>query len=304
MKKLILALAVFNLAVLLHAQKSINITYIANDGFLISCESGNILIDALFKVPPQIPGRKSVDGVGSDGVGHAKHAREDSPDVSPGFRFNNSFGEYDMPSEQLRKEIIEGNSPFGKVNLYLVTHMHGDHFFAPYVIDFLKNHTETQFLSSDQVCQNLSGEKSIKKQLNCFSIEVGGQADTTIQKIPIKIYRVKHLHDDSGNIAINLAFLITLNNFKILHIGDAPIDYNKSYYDQFHLEKEKIDIVFQGASISEVTKQFIQEVIKPKYIIAMHIPPKDIEIESKNFLGFYPNGLVFMKPLEKKTLAK
>jgi len=29
-----------------------------------------------------------VDGVGSDGVGHAKHAREDSPDVSPGFRFN------------------------------------------------------------------------------------------------------------------------------------------------------------------------------------------------------------------------
>jgi hypothetical protein len=41
-----------------------------------------------FKVPPQIPGRKSVDGVGSDGVGHAKHAREDSSDVSPGFGFN------------------------------------------------------------------------------------------------------------------------------------------------------------------------------------------------------------------------
>ena len=29
-----------------------------------------------------------MDGVGSDGVGHAKHAREDSPDVSPGFGFN------------------------------------------------------------------------------------------------------------------------------------------------------------------------------------------------------------------------
>jgi hypothetical protein len=42
----------------------------------------------MFKIPPQIPGRKSVDGVGSDGVGHAKHAREDSRDVSPGFRFN------------------------------------------------------------------------------------------------------------------------------------------------------------------------------------------------------------------------
>lgn len=265
MKKLILAWALFNLTILLPAQKSISITYIANDGFLISCESGNILIDALF---------------------------------------NTSFGEYDVPSEQLRKEIIEGKSRFGKVNLYLVTHIHGDHFYAPYVIDFLKNHPETQFLSSNQVCQDLSGEKSIKRQLNCFSIEVGGQADTTIQNIPIKIYRVKHLHDDSGNIATNLAFLITLDNFKIFHIGDAPIDFNKSYYDQFHLEKEKIDIIFQGASTSEATRQFIQEVIRPKYVTAMHIPLKDIEIESKNFPSFYPNGLVFMKPMEKKTLAK
>lgn len=182
--------------------------------------------------------------------------------------------------------------------------MHGDHFYAPYVIDFLKNHAETQFLSSDQVCQDLSPEESIKKQLNCISIEVSGQAETTIQKIPIKIYRVKHLHDDSGNIAINLAYLITLNNFKVLHIGDAPIDFNKSYYDQSHLENENVDIVFQGASTSEATKKFIQEVIKPKYIIVMHIPPKDIEIESKQLLSFYPNGLVFMKPLEIKKLTK
>jgi hypothetical protein len=42
----------------------------------------------LFKIPPQIPGGKSGDGVSSDGVGHAKHAREDSPDVSPGLGFN------------------------------------------------------------------------------------------------------------------------------------------------------------------------------------------------------------------------
>jgi hypothetical protein len=45
-------------------------------------------VPAEFKILPQIPGGKSGDGVSSDGVGHAKHAREDSPDVSPGFRFN------------------------------------------------------------------------------------------------------------------------------------------------------------------------------------------------------------------------
>jgi len=55
---------------------------------LITARAGYQPFSVSFKVPPQIPGRKSVDGVGSDGVGHAKHAREDSPDVSPGFGFN------------------------------------------------------------------------------------------------------------------------------------------------------------------------------------------------------------------------
>ena len=51
-------------------------------------QSTTVASEVFFKIPPQIPGRKSVDGVSSDGVGHAKHAWENSPDVSPGFGFN------------------------------------------------------------------------------------------------------------------------------------------------------------------------------------------------------------------------
>jgi hypothetical protein len=64
-----------------------------------------------------------VDGVGSDGVGHAKHAREDSPDVSPGFRFNEldhspSYGNYQGPEPLIGKFIesimrLRGNVPVG-----------------------------------------------------------------------------------------------------------------------------------------------------------------------------------------------
>jgi hypothetical protein len=45
-------------------------------------------------------------------------------------------------------------------------------------------------------------------------------------------------------------------------------------------------------------------VIKPKYIIAKHIPPKEIEAESEKFLNTYPNGIVFKTPMEKKTFTK
>ena len=88
---------------------------------------------SFFKVPPQIPGRKSVDGVGSDGVGHAKHAREDSPDVSPGFRFNGLivlylwqfaqiFGDYKMPAVVSKRGFLVGLSPAGARELELFYH--------------------------------------------------------------------------------------------------------------------------------------------------------------------------------------
>jgi L-ascorbate metabolism protein UlaG (beta-lactamase superfamily) len=266
MKKVFLILTVLNLAVLAHAQESIDITYIANDGFLISGQSGKILIDALF---------------------------------------NKSFDQYDMPSEQLRAEIIEGKSSFDKIDLFFVTHKDGDHFYAPYVIDFLKNHKETQFVSSDQVNKKLLNESSIKTQLCSISTELGAQVDTTIAEVPLKIYRVRHSGDSTGTSSVNMVYLITLNNFKILHIGDGPIDFNRSYYNQFLLENEKIDILFLNFSaLSEKTKQFVQTVLKPKYIIAMHIPPKDVETESIKFLKVYQNGFVFKTPMETKAFVK
>jgi L-ascorbate metabolism protein UlaG (beta-lactamase superfamily) len=266
MKKIFLILAVLNLMVLVHAQESINITYIANDGFLISSGSGNILIDALF---------------------------------------NKSFDQYDVPSEQLRTEIIEGRSSFDKVGLFLVTHKDGDHFYAPYIIDFLKTHRETRFVSSDQVNEKLLSDSGITTQLCSISIELGAQVDTTIAGVPLKIYRVRHSGDSTGTSSVNLAYLITLNNFKILHIGDGPIDFNRSYYDRFNLEHEKIDIVFLNHFLlSDKTKQFVQTVLKPKYIIAMHVSPKDVETKSVKFLNAYQNGIVFKTPMETKTFVK
>jgi L-ascorbate metabolism protein UlaG (beta-lactamase superfamily) len=266
LKKILLIFAVMNLIRPVHAQDSINVTYIANDGFLISAGSENILIDALF---------------------------------------NKSFDQYDVPSEQLRTEIIEGKSSFSNINLFLVTHKDGDHFSAPYIIDFLKTHRGTQFVSSDQVNKKLLSDSSIKTQLCSISAELGAQVDTTINGVPLKIYRVRHSGDSTGTSSVNMAYVITLNNFKILHTGDGPIDFNRSYYDQFLLEKEKIDILFLNYfALSEKTQQFIQTVIKPKYIIAMHIPPKDLEPDSIKFLNAYQNGIVFKTSGEMKTFIK
>jgi len=210
-----------------------------------------------------------------------------------------------VPSEQLRTEITEGKSSFDKISLFLVTHKDGDHFSAPYIIDFLKTHKETQFVSSDQVNKKLLSDSSIKTQLCSITAELGAQVDTMIHGVPLKIYRVRHSGDSTGTSSVNMVYLITLNNFKILHTGDGPIDFNRSFYDQFLLEKEKIDILFMNFfAVSAKTQQFVQTVIKPKYIIAMHIPPKNVETESIKFLNAYQNGIIFKTPRETKTFIK
>jgi L-ascorbate metabolism protein UlaG (beta-lactamase superfamily) len=115
---------------------------------------------------------------------------------------------------------------------------------------------------------------------------------------------MKHLGDSLGNRSINLAYLITLNNFKILHIGDGPFDFNKSYYEQFHLDKEKIDILFlEYFGQSDTKKRYVQK-INPRYIIAQHIPPAEIGVESKKFLEIYPKGIIFRTTMDKKTFTK
>ncbi len=55
------------------------------------------------------------------------------------------------------------------------------------------------------------------------------------------------------------------------------------------------------SDISEVSKKYISEVIKPKYIVAKHIPPEDFATESKNFLKAYPEDIVLENAVQAKS---
>lgn len=255
-----------NLAVSLQAQKALDVTYIANDGFLISSHSGSVMIDALF---------------------------------------NNGFGQYDVPSEKLRADIVGGQPPFRRVDLYLVTHSHGDHFYAPYVLDFMKSHPETRLVSCPQVCESLAAGDDLDKRMKVVDIEFGGRAYVAARGVSLEIWRLKHFLDPSGVGCVSLIYLITLDGFGILHLGDAPIDFNRADYERLGLDKEKIDVLFLGYSVlDEKSRRFIQKVIRPKHIIAMHIPPKDIEVETKKFVAAYPNAVVFRAPLETRSFPE
>ena len=262
--KIALFIFIFFSAKFNYAQDSISVTYLANSGFMISYGEQKVIIDALF---------------------------------------NQSYGKYEPPSDDLILKMKNGEKPFDKINLYLVTHNHGDHFYAPYVKDFLDNHPETFLVSSKEVCNQLKNENQLKNRIDDISLEIGQSSDTVINKIHLKIFRLRHLMDTTGLRVSNYAFLINLDGIKIFHPGDITFQWDKDLLDKFKIGEEKIDIVFVPYfDLSEVSKKYINEVINPKQVIAMHIPPKDFETESKYFLNAYSKGIVLEKALDTKNL--
>ncbi len=245
---------------------SLDITYIANEGFMLESSSKKILIDALF---------------------------------------NNRYNFYAAPSENIRKKIIEDEYPFDKIDIMFVTHMHGDHFNAPLVKDFLNQNPETQFISPKQVSEILRSQANFNIQLNELFLKIGESIDTVIKKIPMKIIRLVHVGDYSSNTE-NFCFLINLDGIKILHFGDATVNFdeNKTYLENLDLKKEKIDILFlEYFDNSEITRNYVMEIIRPKYIIYMHIPPTQIFSIIKDLNNIndsdFPETIIFKGSMEK-----
>ncbi|HPG39612.1 MAG TPA: MBL fold metallo-hydrolase [bacterium] len=243
----------------------LTITHIANNGVFLSSPQGNVLYDALYD------------------QGH---------------------GIYMIPDAQLRKQMIDGESPFQQVDLYLVSHQHIDHFYPPYVAEFLAQHQEARLAASPQVCDSLRNTPDIAGQVCSIQLELGGVIDTVLQNIPIKIYRTRHVGETDGA-TMNYAFLLTINGLKILLPGDGPFDNNLDLYSRFNLEQEQIDILFiEFFEYSESTQVFVRNVLKPKHIIVMHIPEKNYEEDMAKFLAAFPGAIIFSKPMESRVFNK
>ena len=88
--------------------QTVTVTFLANEGVLLSSRSGKVLIDALFR----------------------------------------TYKDFVVPSDSLREAMEAGRAPFDAVNLALATHWHGDHFEPRPVTAFLRGNPTASFLAS------------------------------------------------------------------------------------------------------------------------------------------------------------
>lgn len=243
-------------------QKSVEVSYVGNAGFLINIGDKKILIDALFK----------------------------------GFE-----GSYLLPQE-IQDKLTSAQAPFDNVDLILVTHAHGDHINPNMVLQHMKNNPKAIFASTKQTVDALNAIDSLNdfQERSIVLNPIKGKSDNKdIKGINIEAYYLPHGPDSR---IINIGFLISVNGINIFQTGDVDFEqFTFEEFQAFQLAERKIDLAFiqhfylAGDSLST---KFVKEAIAGKYIFPIHYhfttPAFDSTIVRQN----YPDAIIFEKELE------
>jgi L-ascorbate metabolism protein UlaG (beta-lactamase superfamily) len=256
----------------------LQITYISNEGFLLRSSTQKVLIDALF---------------------------------------TNGYGLWSVPSKEVTSEIMDAKAPFDNINLYLLTHYHGDHCDPVLINDYLSKHKNIPFVASRPSIVFIDGScfgfDLLKKQFNEMTPEVNQSISKTINNIPVKAFGLKHLsfYIDSIDVEenmFNVSFLFQMDGIKIFHSGDIMKNAFQDYLAKNNKWTDTIDVAFlcyvlfdSGASDLD----YIKTTINPKYIVLTHIPPsKIVEWTAKveQLKARFPNIIFFKNSMDSQTI--
>ena len=260
-RKLVMRKIIFLVLILLSIQKcypndhinsirNVEVTYIANEGFLIKVGDKKVLIDVLFG--------------------------------------DKDYGFCDIPTNETMNSILRNEFCFKDIDLIVSSHAHVDHFYPPFVTDHLISNEKGQYISCKQSIDKLKNQNSydkIENRIYEITPEYFSYIDTTISNIGVRVYRLAHgpyyTEDTVTGEKINrhlnvqnVGFLLNINGVKIFHCGDSNED-GIAEYEYFRLDKENIDIAFINRGfIWELNckgVELVKNYINPKHIVLMHI---------------------------------
>jgi len=244
----------------------LEVTYIANSGFLFTSGSNRVLIDAIY-----------LDG-----------------EV------------WEAPSKKILKSMVAGNPPFKNITHLLVSHYHEDHFDATLTAKFLVNNPKTYLITNKQtdsvMRRVLKMDPQFKRpeQSKIIETPMFGMETYESGSLRIKCMAQRHMGKEDYNV-MSMGFLIDFSGKKVLHIGDA--DFTEENFKDFGLEDENIDLAFihYRFLLDCEGRRIIDEYIKPKKIVVTHIPYDELRRDYKRMREYYPDIEVFLNHMDKKV---
>ena len=239
---------------------SVEVRFLANEGFLLRTQDISVLIDAFVTKPYSVYGA--------------------------------------VPNAAVQ-EMIAGGAPYHRTRLALVSHIHQDHLEPETAALFMRRRSEVQLWSSPQVVEALrlalpKYDSSWHQRMTAILPEPGETLHRDMQGVHVEFLRLSHGTADIEN----LGHIIHLNGQRILHIGDAAMDAEN--FAPYDLASRNLDIAlipywfFTEAAGEEA----LEKHLRARYRIAVHIPLKEIDAVVAELQETYPQVHVFTEPLQ------
>jgi ankyrin repeat protein/L-ascorbate metabolism protein UlaG (beta-lactamase superfamily) len=246
------------------------ISYIANEGFLITHGDKKILIDAIQRNP----------------------------------------WNYVNTSERIFRKMVDGSPPFDGVDLCIGSHPHADHVLHSMIYQYLSENPDVMYISSQISIDSLKtvagdGYGVIAKQVKNVTPEWKTTEKVKIKGIDAAFFGVNHAGPDQGPI-LTLATVLDLGGIRLAHLADLSPPSNVENFEVAALDKKGIDICFVDPFfLQDSTGQHImKEHIKPEYMILMHVRRNEVERYTKELGELYPELIVYDVPMKKKIFEK
>lgn len=243
---------------------TVEITYIANEGVLISSGGKQVLIDGLHR------------------------------EYGPEYAF--------LPAAE-REKIETAKAPFDQIDLVLVSHRHLDHFHPESIGRHLQHNSKAVLVSSQQVVdeveKNFKDFQVIRSRVTAATPPWKERVAMRVAGVDFEILRLRHGTGRNAEIQ-NLGHIIKIGGKKLLHVGDA--DTAVENVEKFNLDEEGIDIAFlpDWFLLGTEGQSLVREHIKPRQIIAVHVSPADGEKVAAQIRQAFPGAIAFTTMLEKK----
>jgi L-ascorbate metabolism protein UlaG (beta-lactamase superfamily) len=216
---------------------ALQLRYIANAGLLLEIEGRRVLIDAPIR----------------DGI--PPYA------TSP-------------PAE--RRALEQATAPYEAIDAILITHWHDDHFSAEAVAAHLTHNRRAVAISSPQVIDRVrAAAPDLPPSRLRAVLPAAGRAETVpIGDLPIRVLRIRH--NPSRRFPEQHVGFLVGRATTVLHTGDA--DPAADYFGVLRT-MPAIDLALLPFwyLVNDGNRALVRTVIAPRHIVAMHVPPEDVE---------------------------
>ena len=248
------------------AQDRLSITFLANEGVMLSSGSRKVFIDGLF------------------------------------LKYKTGFV---VPADSTLDALQRARPPFDAVDLVLVTHRHGDHFHPAPVAAHLRANPRATLLTSRQVIDSLRrygpGRELPASRSMARTMAPGARQRETVNGITVELLGIPHGGGWRSRGLEHLAYIVELGGRRVLHVGDA--DLTEEVLAPFRLDTARIDVALLPTWLltREESRRAIARWIRPRQIVGIHVGEGEEARATREVQAAVPGALTFVRSLETRT---